>query len=72
MCRRNDSKRRRAVAAITVVLGATSLAGCADSDPGQRATDTSSASADEVARHGGDVCPERLPQGEDPGYGFGT
>ena len=73
MCRRNDSLRRRAVAAITAVLGATSLAGCADSDPEQRATDTSSTgSADEVARHGGDVCPDRLPQGDEPGYGFGT
>ena len=73
MCRRNDSKRRRGVAAIAVVLGATSLAGCADSDAGQRATDTSStASADEAARHGDDVCPERLPQGKDPGSGFGT
>ena len=74
MCRRNDSKRRRGVAAIAVVLGATSLAGCADSDAGQRATDTSStASADEVARHGGDVCPERLPQGDGSrDHGFGT
>jgi hypothetical protein len=73
MCRRNDSKRRRAVAAIAVVLGTTSFAGCADSEPGQRASDTSSTgSADEVARPDGDMCPARLPQGEDPGYGFGT
>ena len=70
MCRRNDSKRRRGVAAIAVVLGATSLAGCADSDPGQRATDTSStASADEAAPRGDEVCPERLPRGKGPGFG---
>lgn len=73
MCRRNDSKRRRGVAAIAVVLGATGLAGCADSDPGERATDTSStAGADEASPQGGEVCPERLPQGEDPGSGLGT
>lgn len=59
---------KRVVGTVVALTAAVAVAGC--SDP---VTPSQSVLVDEVAAHGGEVCPERLPLGEDPaGYGFGT
>jgi hypothetical protein len=60
----------RQVVAATPLTAVFALAGCGnDADVARPQTGL----ADELAAHNGQVCPDQLPQGEDPdGYGFGT
>lgn len=72
----NRPRRRLARAAITAtsLLSVCLPAGCAESDSSARVVDDppSTIPVDEIAAHDGHVCPEHLPQGPNPGHGFGT
>lgn len=58
----------RQIVAAMPLLAVLALAGCGDD-----VAPPQSGLVDELAAHRGQVCPERLPLGEDPdGHGFGT
>lgn len=59
------------VAAAAVLAAVVVVTGCSE-DGGSRAVDPEAPSVDERGAHDGEVCPDRLPLGDDPGYGFGT